>query len=303
MVDYKDLVKVGVHFGHQTARWNPKMAPYIWGFRRGIHLIDVSKTAHYLEQAAKFLENIAAEGKTILLVGTKKAAQGAISKWGTELKMPYVTHRWVGGTLTNFPQVKKSVTKLLHFEDILARSENFPYTKKEFLTFQKMVDRLNKSVGGIRNLAWPIGAIALVDVRKEKTVLSEAQAAGIPVVALVDTNCDPSGVDYVIPGNDDAPKAVNFIIDYLGEAVKRGQAEAAKKAAAEKEEKKSAAKGVAKKIVEKVTSEVTKKDASENVEASAEKVVEPEISSEAPQVFKESYAEIAINLEEEEEDE
>jgi small subunit ribosomal protein S2 len=236
MVDFKELISVGIHFGHQTARWNPKMAPYIWGFRKGIHLVDVSKTAHYLEKAAKFLEAVASEGKPILWVGTKKAAQKAIEKWGNDLKMPNVTHRWIGGTLTNFPQVKKSVTKLLHFEDILDRAANFPYTKKEFLNFQKMADRLNRNVGGIRNLKWPIGAIVIIDVRKEKTVLNEAQVAGIPVVALVDTNSDPTGVSYVVPGNDDSPKAVNFIIDYLGEAVKRGVASVVKKEKAPKKD-------------------------------------------------------------------
>jgi len=273
MVDFKDLVKAGLHFGHQTSRWNPKMAPYIWGFRGGIHLIDVSKTAHYLEKAAKFLEAVAAENKQILFVGTKKAAQEVVEKWAKELKMPYVTNRWIGGTLTNFSQVKKSVTKLLHFEDIIARSSQFSYTKKELLTFQKVVDRLQQNVGGIRNLKWPIGAVIIIDVRKEKTVLSEANQAGLPVVALVDTNSDPKDINYVIPGNDDSPKAVKFIVEYLGEAVKRGIAEAAKK----KEEQQKAestdkhagegaekavgkVKTVARNIVEKVTSKVAKKE-------------------------------------------
>lgn len=321
MIDFKDLVKVGVHFGHQTARWNPKMAPYIWGFRRGIHLIDVSKTAYYLEQASKFLESVVAEGKPILWVGTKKSAQEAIDKWAKELKMPYVTHRWVGGTLTNFPQVKKSVTKLLHFEDILARSENFAYTKKELLTFQKMIDRLEKNVGGIRNLKWPIGAIVVVDVRKEKTILSEAKVAGIPIVALVDTNSDPSGVDYIIPGNDDAPKAVNFIIDYLGEAAKRGLVEAAKKTKETPKKESStkvaedkrgnAAKDVAKKLVEKVASKVTKKAEAEHIdlpqEAETSKVVEvkeasQEETSQVPKDYKETYTEIDLALQEEDDE-
>jgi len=269
VIDFRDLVKTGLHFGHQTSRWNPKMAPYIWGHRGGIHLVDVSKTAHYLERGAKFLESVAAEGKQVLWVGTKKSAQKSINKWAKELKMPYVTNRWIGGTLTNFPQVKKSVTKLLHFEDIIDRSGEFPYTKKELLTFQRVVDRLQKNIGGIRNLKWPIGAIVVIDVRKEKTVLKEARQAGIPVVALVDTNCDPTLVDYVIPGNDDSPKAVSFIVDYLGEAVKRGIEEAAKKKKeAPKDEKiKEAvegkivkAKDAAKKIVKKVTTQVTKKE-------------------------------------------
>ncbi len=256
MVDFKDLVKAGVHFGHQTSRWNPRMAPYIWGHRHGIHLIDVSKTAQSLENAAKFLESVVAEGKPVLWVGTKKSAQEAVENLAKELKMPYVSHRWIGGTLTNFPQVKKSVTKLLHFEDIIARSAQFPYTKKELLTFQKIVDRLESNVGGIRSLSWPIGAIVIVDVRKEKTTLSEANQAGIPVVALVDTNSDPSLIDYVIPGNDDSPKAVNFIINFLGEAVKRGIAEALRKQQETKKAKADKAVEAAKKVAAPVQEDV-----------------------------------------------
>ena len=222
MVDFKDLIKAGIHFGHQTARWNPRMEPYIWGYRNGIHLIDVSKTAQQLERAAQFLEKVAAQCEQILWVGTKKPAQKSIETTAKTLKMPYVSDRWVGGTLTNFPQVKKSVTKLLHLEDVLARSASFHYTKKELSVFQKMVSRLQENVGGIRALKWPIGALVLVDIKKELTALKEARLAGVPVIAVVDTNCDPSLVDYVIQGNDDSPKAISYVIDYLGQAVQRG---------------------------------------------------------------------------------
>ncbi|MBN1549429.1 30S ribosomal protein S2 [Candidatus Babeliales bacterium] len=222
MIDFKKLAKAGVHFGHQTSRWSPKMAPYIWGHRSGIHLIDISKTAQQLEQAANFLESIAAEGKQILWVGTKKAAQDAIFAAGESVSMPTVIHRWIGGTLTNYSQVKKSITRLLHLEDILDKSVEFSYKKKELNTFNKMAQRLEHSIGGIRKLRWPVGAIVVVDVRKEQTALREAAVMGIPVVALVDTNADPSMVDYVIPGNDDSPKSVRLITDYLAEAVRRG---------------------------------------------------------------------------------
>lgn len=222
MIEFKELIGAGLHFGHQTARWNPKMAPYIWGQKNGIHLIDISKTAQHLEQAAKFLETMAAQGKQILWVGTKKPAQLAIETTAQTLKMPYVSNRWIGGTLTNFPQVKKSVTKLLHFEDVLARADKFSYTKKELSVFHKMVLRLRENVGGIRTLMWPVGVIVLVDVKKEMTTLKEARAAGVPVIALVDTNCDPLLIDYVIPGNDDSPKAIKFVLEFLGEATKRG---------------------------------------------------------------------------------
>ncbi|MGE0206863.1 MAG: 30S ribosomal protein S2 [Candidatus Babeliales bacterium] len=223
MIDYKKLVEAGVHFGHKMSRWNPKMEPYIWGYRDGIHLIDVSKTARQLDRAAKFLENVAAEGKTIMWIGTKKAAQGIIKQVGEKLNNPFVTHRWIGGTLTNNPQVKKSFTKLLHLEDVVKKTEHAHYTKKELGVMQKSIDRLNKNIGSIINMSWPVAAIVLVDVKKESTALREAMSMGIPVVALVDTNSDPSAVDYVIPCNDDAPKSISIILDYLAQAVQKGQ--------------------------------------------------------------------------------
>lgn len=227
MIDYRKLVESGVHFGHKMSRWNPKMAPYIWGFRDGIHLIDVSKTARQLEKAAKFLESVAAEGKTIMWVGTKKAAQEAISQIAGRLGSPHVTHRWIGGTLTNYSQVKKSVTKLLHLEDIVNKSSQMHYTKKELVVLQKAIDRLRKNVGKIANTTWPIGAVVLVDVKKEATALREAAHMNIPVVGLVDTNSDPSMVDYVIPCNDDAPKSILLILEYLAQAVEKGKKQAA----------------------------------------------------------------------------
>lgn len=234
MIDFRSLIKAGVHFGHQTSRWCPKMAPYIWGFKNDVHLIDVSKTAAQLEKASKFLESIVAEGKTVLWVGTKKPAQGIVQEAAIKSEMPFVNHRWIGGTLSNYSQVKKSLTKLLHYEDVLSKTDKFPhYTKKEFNVFQKIVNRLIKNVGGIRGMRWPVGALVLVDVSKERSALKEAAAMGIPVIALVDTNGDPSMVDYVIPANDDAPRSIKVIIDYLAEAAQRGKA-AAKAAGKEK---------------------------------------------------------------------
>ncbi|MFA6065875.1 MAG: 30S ribosomal protein S2 [Candidatus Babeliaceae bacterium] len=230
MIDLKLLIKNSVQYGHQTWRWCPKMRPYIWGHKGGVHLIDVSKTAHQMEKAAKFLESIAASGQPILWVGTKKAAQAAIKKASESSNSPSVTHRWIGGTLTNNSQVKKSITKLLHYQDILSKTEQYSYTKKEFGVFQKIVERLLKNIGGIRTLGWPVGAVVVVDVKKEHVVVKEAVAAGIPVVALVDTNGDPSMVDIVIPGNDDVPRAIEVVLDYLAEAVNKGQAQAEIKA-------------------------------------------------------------------------
>lgn len=224
MIDFRSLVKAGVHFGHQKNRWCPRMAPYIWGTKNNIHLIDVSKTAFLLEQAASFLKGVASQGLPILWVGTKKAAKDAVIRAGVDLGMPYVSHRWIGGTLSNFGQVKKSVTRCLHFEDILSKSEQFPhYTKKELNVFQKIVGRLDKNVGGIKKLTWPVGALVVVDVFKEHSAVKEAVAMGVPVVALVDTNCDPSNISYVIPANDDAPRAVNVVFDYLIAAAREGK--------------------------------------------------------------------------------
>lgn len=224
MIDFRKLIKAGVHFGHEDSRWFPAMAPYIWGKKNNIHLIDVSKTAFQLERAAQFLESIASEGKQILFVGTKEPAQAIIENIAKKTGMPYVNHRWIGGTLNNFAQVKKSVTRLLHYEDVIARAEKYPhYTKKELSIIQKNIDRLLKNVGGIRSLNWPVGAVILVDVTKEKSALKEAVSVGIPVVAIVDTNSDPSLVDYVIPANDDAPSSIEFIINFLGDAVATGK--------------------------------------------------------------------------------
>lgn len=228
MIDFRVLVKAGVHFGHQKMRWCPKMEQYIWGYKNNVYLIDVSKTASQLEKASLFLHDIASQGKSVLWIGTKKAARDIVQETATGLGMPYVVHRWIGGTLSNNSQVKKSVTKLLHYEDVLTKADAFTHhTKKELNVFKKMVDRLQKNIGGIRNLGWPVGAIVIVDVRKEHSALKEASSMGVPVVALVDTNSDPSLVDYVIPANDDAPRSIKVLIDYLAASVNEGKQKAA----------------------------------------------------------------------------
>ncbi len=234
MIDFRKLVEAGVHFGHQRSRKCPKMDSYIWGIKNDTLLIDVSKTAQCLEKAATFLEGVASQGKPILWVGTKKPAQESIFSTATHLKMPYVSHRWIGGTLSNYGQVKKSITKMLHFEDVVAKTEQYPhYTKKEINLFQNQIDRLQKNVGGIRGLTWPVGALVLVDIVKEHSALKEAVTMGVPVVALVDTNSDPSLVDYVIPANDDAPRSIKLVIDYLAQAAARGKERAGQIAAQE----------------------------------------------------------------------
>jgi len=232
-MDLEFLVKNGVQFGHQSWRVNPKMMPYIWGEKNGVHLIDVSKTATHIEKAAQFLEGVAARGEPILWVGTKKAAQPVIEQAAQQLESPYVANRWIGGTLTNYSEVKKAILKLKHYESLLEHSEK-QYTKKEYGRFRKVVDRVEENVGGIRNISWPIGALVVVDAKKEHVAVKEAEKAGVPVVALTDTNTDPSGVDYIIPGNDDISRAVRVVIDPLVEAVARGQQKAEKAAAEQK---------------------------------------------------------------------
>jgi len=247
MIDFRELVRLGAHFGHIKRRLHPKMNRYIWGVKNDVHLIDVSKTAQLIERSVKFLESVAAEGKTILWVGTKKPAQAVIYEVAQKLNMPYVNHRWIGGTLSNFSQVKKSVTKLLHYEDILAKSEKLPfYTKKEMNSIAKMVERLKKNIGGIKDLSWPIGAVVLVDVIKEGSAMREARTVGVPVVALVDTNSDPSLVDYVIPINDDSARVIKYVVDHLGDAALKGQKNA--KEIAKKAKEEAAAKAAEKKL-------------------------------------------------------
>ncbi len=294
MIDLKALIKAGVHFGHQASRWSPKMDPYIWGHRRGVHLIDVSKTALQLEKTAKFLTDVAAQGKGILWIGTKKPAQEIIARIAKKLNQPYVNHRWIGGTLTNFPQVKKSVTNLLHFDDVIAKAGEFTYTKKELNTISKQADRLRKNVGGIVNLKLPIGAVVIVDVRKEQSALKEAVVSNVPIVALVDTNSDPSLVDYVIPANDDSPKSIGLILEYLEAAVAKGNAVAKEKAEERKaakalaeQAKKAQSKATHKKAVDTKAAKSAAAKASSFAKASADKPAAKEpVKKAAPKTTK-----------------
>jgi small subunit ribosomal protein S2 len=293
VISYKALIEAGVHYGHQTSRRHPKMAPYIWGHRDGVNLIDVSKTAYNLEQAAQFLESIAAKGGSILWLGSKKSAQTVVTEVAQALEQPYVVHRWIGGTFTNHHQVKKMVGNLMHCEDIIAKSGQFPYTKKEFSVLQKKIDRLQNNVGGIRKLGWPVGAIVIVDVRKESTALKEAAACGVPVVALVDTNTDPSMVDYVIPANDDSPKSIRVIAEYLKEAIARGKQEAQRVKAQAKAEQ--VAQQEAKAAAGEKNSE--KKSASQNIKSKSVQVQGQKSAQKVDQAQKPVKTEVEGNLE------
>lgn len=222
MLDLREMLKTGIHFGHKTSRWCPKMRPYIWGSKNKIHLIDIAKTAALLEKIGNLTKEVASKGGVFLFVGTKKAAQPIIQNAATSAKMPFVINRWVGGTLSNFDQVKKAITRLLHLRDVVTKSVGY-YKKKEIVMLQKEIERLEKNVGGIIDLTFPPAALIVVDAKKERAAVKEASALGIPVIAMVDTNTDPDGVSHIIPANDDSPKAIEFVMNHIENCIKEGQ--------------------------------------------------------------------------------
>ena len=222
MIELKELLQAGVHFGHKTSRWSPKMRPFIWGAKNKVHLIDIAKTAFLLERAGRFVKSIASTGKDILLVGTKKAAQGPIKNIVAKRKLPFVTNRWIGGTLTNYDQVKKAITRLLHLRDVIEKPLEH-YKKKELSMIQKEVDRLEKNVGGIIDLKFPPGVIITVDAKKEHSAIKEAVNAVVPIVSIVDTNTNPDNINFVIPANDDSPRSITFILEYLATMIDEGR--------------------------------------------------------------------------------
>ena len=232
MYDLKELLSAGVHFGHRTSRWCPKMKPYIWGSKNKIHLIDVAKTAFLLERASRFLTEVTSKGGSILWVGTKKAAQQKIRELGERFDQPYVIHRWIGGTLSNFGQIKKAMTRYLHLQDVVKKSSPH-YSKKELSSIQKEIAKLEKTIGGILNLSFPPAAVVVVDAKREQAAIKEALHLKLPIIAMVDTNTDPEGINFVIPSNDDAPRAISCIMDKLGAAVAEGTAVHSKKKAAQ----------------------------------------------------------------------
>ena len=224
VISMKQLLEAGVHFGHQTRRWNPKMAPYIFTERNGIYIIDLQKTVKKVEEAYNFIREVSLEGKDILFVGTKKQAQEAIQEVAIRSNMHYVNNRWLGGMLTNFNTIKTRIARLEALETMEQDGTFDVLPKKEVIKLKGEMEKLQKNLGGITNLdVNNIGAMFVVDPRKEKNAISEAKILGIPVVAIVDTNCDPEEVDYVIPGNDDAIRAVNLIADVIANAVIEGK--------------------------------------------------------------------------------
>jgi small subunit ribosomal protein S2 len=218
----KQLLEAGVHFGHQTRRWNPKMARYIFTERNGIYIIDLQKTVRKVEEAYQFVRELAAEGKTILFVGTKKQAQEAVAEEAKRCGMFYVNQRWLGGTLTNFPTIQKRIARLVQLEQMEQDGTFDVLPKKEVILLRKEKERLEKFLGGIKNMTRIPDAMFIIDPRKERIAVAEARKLGIPIVAIVDTNCDPDEIDYVIPGNDDAIRAVKLLTGKIADAVLEG---------------------------------------------------------------------------------
>ncbi|MDO4867652.1 MAG: 30S ribosomal protein S2 [Clostridia bacterium] len=223
VISMKQLLEAGVHFGHQTRRWNPKMAQYIFTERNGIYIIDLQKTVRKIDEAYMFVRDIALEGKSVLFVGTKKQAQESIEAEAKRCGMFYVNNRWLGGTLTNFRTMQ---TRIKRLNDIDAMEKNGQFDvlpKKEVIKLCAEREKLLKNLGGIREMKKLPGALFIVDPRKERIAVAEARTLGIPIVAIVDTNCDPDEIDYVIPGNDDAIRAVKLIAGKLADAVLEGK--------------------------------------------------------------------------------
>ena len=237
-VSMKSLLEAGVHFGHQTRRWNPKMKKFIFAERNGIHIIDLEQTVGRLEQAAAFVADLVSSGKTILFVGTKRQAQDTIESEARRCGMPFVNTRWLGGTLTNFHTIQGRIDYLVRLEDSRARGELDHLTKKEGLRTQEEITRLNRYLGGIKEMTNLPGCVFIIDTTKEDIAVAEALRTGTPIVALVDTNCDPDVIDYPIPSNDDAIRAIKLISARIADAVLEGLTarEYAQKAAEEAED-------------------------------------------------------------------
>ncbi len=235
----KQLLEAGVHFGHQTKRWNPKMKPYIFGARNGIYIIDLQQTVKMFKDAYDLVKDIVSRGGSVLFVGTKRQAQSAIAEEAGRCEMPYVNQRWMGGLLTNFATIRKSLKR---FNDLCDKKEEGggydTATKKEALMLERERQRLEKSMGGIRTIQGPPAAVFVVDSRKESIAIREARKLDIPVVAIVDTNCDPDEVDYIIPGNDDAIRAIKLFSQAVADACVEGSAlyQESLQAASDKEE-------------------------------------------------------------------
>ncbi len=235
-VTMKQLLEAGVHFGHQTRRWNPKMLPYIYGERNGIHIIDLRQTVSQIADAVEFVKNLAADGGTVLFVGTKKQAQTAVADEATRAGQPYVNYRWLGGMLTNFATIQKRVFYMRELRRMEATGEINSLPKKERLKLRRELAKLEQNLGGVADLQRLPDAVFVVDVNTEATAIKEARRLDLPIIALIDSNSDPDGVQFVIPGNDDAIRAASLVAGAIADAVIEGREIASKRKPAPAEE-------------------------------------------------------------------
>ncbi len=223
-ISLRALLETGVHFGHRTRRWHPKMAPYIFTERKGVHIIDLQQTLQTLKRVSELVEDTVAAGGTILFVGTKRQAQATIAREAERCEMPYVNLRWLGGTLTNWETIRQRIDYLHNLEARRERGDFELLTKKEALEKQREIDKLNQRLGGIKEMRELPDLLFVIDIEREATAVAEADKLGIPIIAMVDTNCNPDPIDYVIPANDDAIRAIRLITDQIGSAVLDGMA-------------------------------------------------------------------------------
>jgi len=265
-IEIKDLIDSGVHFGHLTRKWNPNMAPYVYTERKGIHIIDLYKTAAKIEEANGALNKIAASGRKILFVATKKQAKDIVAEKAKEVNMPYITERWPGGMLTNFVTIRKAVKKMAHIDRMKKDGSFDALSKREKLQINRQRAKLEKNLGSITDMTRLPGAILIVDIKREHIAVAEAQKLNIPIFAMVDTNSDPRAIDYVIPSNDDASKSIEKVLSYLTGAIAEGLSDrknskekevAAKEAAAKAKEAPAKAEAPAKEEVVAKTVETT----------------------------------------------
>lgn len=222
-VSLKELFERGGHFGHQSRRWNPKMKPYLFSVEDGVHIFDLAKTKDALTEALTLIRDASKEGKVVLLVGTKKQAKDKVKEVALATGSPYVCERWLGGTMTNFDQIKKSIARLSELKENMAKGEYAKFTKKERLLIERDIERMEKFLGGIAGLTQKPDIIFIVDTHKEFGVVKEAVKEGIPLIGIVDSNSDPTFIDYPIPMNDDAAKAVEYVLELVGEAIAEGK--------------------------------------------------------------------------------
>lgn len=222
-VNMKDLLEAGVHYGHQAKRWNPKMRPYIFGSRNGIHIIDLQKTVRLFQKACNFVEDVTSRGGHVLFVGTKRQARDLVAGEARRSNQYYINHRWLGGTLTNFQTIRKSIHKLKKIEKMSTDGTFEKLPKKEVIGLENSRFKLDRNIGGIKDMPALPAAIFVIDAHKETTAIQEANRLGIPVIAITDTNADPTGIDFVIPGNDDSAKSLNIFVQTIAEACLHGR--------------------------------------------------------------------------------